>query len=146
MKNQEFLCSCDVLRIQTLHTPLFNKTLTYFKTSTGPVLYKVYLATICVLNPFDFVPSGCPTRSPSKRYCPARNFPCNNTLCVHKMWVCDGEDDCGDGSDEATELCGKPFLMPCVSKYSGSSCKRLRQDFWKSSRDVNSRKLPPLRR
>ena len=58
-------------------------------------------------NSIICVPSGCPTRSPYRRYCPPKTFPCNNTMCVHKAWVCDGEDDCGDGSDEAVKLCGE---------------------------------------
>ena len=32
--------------------------------------------------------------------CPANHFRCNNTRCVFKSWICDGADDCGDGSDE----------------------------------------------
>ncbi len=27
-------------------------------------------------------------------------FSCDNRLCVPKLWHCDGDDDCGDGSDE----------------------------------------------
>ena len=34
-------------------------------------------------------------------------FPCNNTQCVPRQWRCDGEDDCGDNSDEDPGLCGK---------------------------------------
>lgn len=39
------------------------------------------------------------------RYCPPDEFQCNNTLCKPLSWKCDGEDDCGDNSDENPELC-----------------------------------------
>ena len=32
-------------------------------------------------------------------------FSCDNRLCIPKLWHCDDDDDCGDGSDE--KGCGK---------------------------------------
>ena len=33
-------------------------------------------------------------------------FVCNNKLCIHSALQCDGDNDCGDNSDEETcELC-----------------------------------------
>lgn len=34
-------------------------------------------------------------------------FQCNNTLCKPLAWKCDGEDDCGDNSDENPEECSE---------------------------------------
>ena len=33
--------------------------------------------------------------------CSAEQFTCGNGFCVPKLWRCDGENDCGDNSDEA---------------------------------------------
>lgn len=46
------------------------------------------------------------------RHCPLDEFQCNNTLCKPLGWKCDGEDDCGDNSDENPEECGENL---CVS-------------------------------
>lgn len=42
--------------------------------------------------------------------CRADEFLCNNSLCKLYFWVCDGQDDCGDNSDEAPDMCGIVFL------------------------------------
>ena len=39
---------------------------------------------------------------------PSSEFTCGNGRCIPKVWKCDFDDDCGDGSDEAESLkCGK---------------------------------------
>ena len=32
--------------------------------------------------------------------CTSDEFTCDNGNCIQKKWLCDHEDDCGDGSDE----------------------------------------------
>ena len=32
--------------------------------------------------------------------CPADQFTCNSNLCIDQSWVCDGDNDCRDFSDE----------------------------------------------
>lgn len=46
---------------------------------------------------------NCPTQLPTT--CAASSFTCDNNKCVSKEFLCDGVNDCGDGSDEHD--CGK---------------------------------------
>lgn len=48
---------------------------------------------------------NCPPRFPDGRYCPKEKFECDNHLCVSHTDLCDGTEDCLDGSDEKIELC-----------------------------------------
>ncbi len=54
----------------------------------------------------------------AERHCPLDEFQCNNTLCKPLAWKCDGEDDCGDNSDENPEECSECILqiyVECLS-------------------------------
>jgi len=38
--------------------------------------------------------------------CPQENFACSDSnKCISKFWVCDGDNDCDDKSDENPGLC-----------------------------------------
>ena len=57
----------------------------------------------------SFFFQGC---SDSKRNssfvnCSDNEFRClNKFYCIHKTWLCDGDTDCPDGSDESVQVCG----------------------------------------
>lgn len=36
---------------------------------------------------------------PDKK-CPINQFKCQNNNCIPNVWVCDGDNDCGDNTDE----------------------------------------------
>ena len=42
----------------------------------------------------------------AEKTCNTKQFRCNNTLCIHKKFVCDTDNDCGDASDEG-DFCSK---------------------------------------
>ena len=47
--------------------------------------------------------------------CPKGHFLCTNKKCVNGLAMCDGNDDCGDNSDETTGCTGKLFnLSFCI--------------------------------
>ena len=48
-----------------------------------------------------FVGPASPSHSGMmKRNCPETRFTCDNDKCLPRSFICDGKDDCGDGSDE----------------------------------------------
>ncbi|KAJ8922708.1 hypothetical protein NQ315_007743 [Exocentrus adspersus] len=57
------------------------------------------------LCPGDAKPLANLTCPQVDKSCSAEHFGCESGLCIPKGWKCDGEDDCGDNSDE--EKCGK---------------------------------------
>lgn len=50
---------------------------------------------------FGFGPGAARSECHSGKFlCEPNEFTCDNDRCVQKQWLCDGDDDCGDGSDE----------------------------------------------
>ena len=46
--------------------------------------------------------------------CSPDEFSCTNKRCIPQEWVCDNEDNCGDGSDENLPQCGMYRCPPGV--------------------------------
>lgn len=54
--------------------------------------------------------AGGPTGSLSRAVCAPHEFQCGNRSCLASVFLCDGDDDCGDGSDERG--CSDPACPP----------------------------------
>ncbi|XP_072161626.1 low-density lipoprotein receptor [Bemisia tabaci] len=60
--------------------------------------------------------------------CPLRQMQCGNGFCVPLTWMCDGEDDCGDNTDETSPECSK--LRTCSSNEFACADKRCIPKHW----------------
>ena len=62
----------------------------------GTILTQNCQNCTCVQGQFECVGEACSLSS----ICEESEVPCQNGQCIPKYWMCDGHDDCLDGSDE----------------------------------------------
>ena len=68
-----------------------------------------------------------------QKECPANHYMCKNDNCIPNVWVCDGDNDCGDNTDELESCpsrtceddqfrCPGGRCIPMNWKCDGNSC------------------------
>ncbi|GFS76777.1 ovochymase-1 [Nephila pilipes] len=80
--------------------------------TTGPQLHVVFYSSDQLNYPFRGFQIQI-TEIESEQKCSEDEIVCHNKNCIQKILVCNGQDDCGDGTDE--ESCGYPVRhsVPC---------------------------------
>lgn len=69
----------------------------------------------------------------AEKHCLPNQFKCSNNRCILQVWVCDGEDDCQDRSDEPTNCANRI----CPSNYFLCKSGRCIPYAWKCDGDYD---------
>ncbi|XP_076440226.1 low-density lipoprotein receptor-related protein 2-like [Babylonia areolata] len=74
---------------------------------------------------------------PKNHTCSENEFVCQNGRCLRERWVCDLDNDCGDGSDEDPNMCAMHTCDPKYFHCNNGRCVPLRYrcDFDNDCRD-----------
>lgn len=54
--------------------------------------------------------------------CPNNGFRCDNGFCINNLFVCDGQNDCSDHSDEKESVCSKMACPPSRFRCKNNKC------------------------
>ncbi|XP_034941871.1 sortilin-related receptor-like [Chelonus insularis] len=86
------------------------------------------------LCPGNIPPSENSTCPRVQNTCASNHFACTNGACVPEIWKCDGDNDCGDNSDELQ--CKKATCSPTNFECDGEKCI---PRFWVCDLDADCR-------
>jgi low density lipoprotein-related protein 2 len=54
--------------------------------------------------------------------CDGDKFTCGNGKCISRLWACDGDDDCGDNTDEDSTYCSQHTCKPSEYRCGNGRC------------------------
>ena len=72
-------------------------------------------------------------------------FPCKNGNCISPLLECDGDDNCGDGSDENDRVCKKGILISLSTNQLQQNTKDLKVHYTQRVINMNFQKIYVLK-